>query len=77
MKRTFFLLIFVLTLSSVVNAKNVMIRTQDIKEFRIVDNKQFYIVMKNNKWLELYSMPQMKAVQQMCFIKYRFTVNIK
>mgnify|MGYP003609902828 CR=1 FL=1 len=68
MKRIFILLLFVLTLSSVVNAKNVMIRTQDIKEFRIIDNKKFYIVMKNNKCLELYSMPQMKAVQQMCFI---------
>lgn len=77
MKRTFILLLFVLTLSSVVNAKNVMIRTQDIKEFRIIDNKKFYIVMKNNKYLELHSLEQMKAVQYICFKKYRFEVNVK
>ena len=58
-------------------AKDVKIRTIDIKHFLTVNNSKFYVVMKNGKKYQLHNLGQLKAVEYICFKRERITINVK
>lgn len=58
-------------------SKTIVIKSKDIKHFETVNNKRYFIVMKNGKKIELYNHAQKEAIIYLHFIYEKIEVHAK
>lgn len=77
MRAKLFILILLVVLTTSVSAKMIKLRTNQIARLENIDNKRFFIVMKNNKTYELYNLGQFKALTILYFERTELLIKVK